>query len=139
MRDSDEPNLIVRVAPDDAWLFERGHHAPMIIRWSTWSTIATTARHPRHCEPERERFQPVDDMPIANLGPLTVAGASTWEAITELATLIPLDRWAIVGGQMAAIHAALAGVEPPRVTDDGDVVVDVRVFGRGAMRMWRHP
>ena len=29
MRDSDEPNLIVRVAPDDAWLFERGHHAPI--------------------------------------------------------------------------------------------------------------
>lgn len=35
---------------------------------------------------------------------------------------------------MVAIHAALAGVEPPRVTDDGDVVVDVRVFGRQAMR-----
>jgi hypothetical protein len=31
MRDSDEPNLIARVAPDDAWLFERGHHAPMIV------------------------------------------------------------------------------------------------------------
>ena len=79
-------------------------------------------------------IQPVEDLPIANLGPLTVAGTSTWEAITELATLIPIDRWAIVGGQVVAIHAALAGVEPPRVTDDGDVVVDVRVFGRGAMR-----
>ena len=79
-------------------------------------------------------IQPADDLPIANLGPLTVAGASTWEAITELATFIRLDRWAIVGGQMVAIHAALAGVEPPRVTDDGDVVVDVRVFGRQAMR-----
>ena len=31
MRDSDEPNLIVRVAPDDAWLFERGHHAPIVV------------------------------------------------------------------------------------------------------------
>ena len=27
----DEPNLIARVAPDDAWLFELGHHAPMIV------------------------------------------------------------------------------------------------------------
>ena len=35
---------------------------------------------------------------------------------------------------MVAIHAALAGVDPPRVTDDGDVVVDVRTFGRRAMR-----
>src|SRR3954447_4180707 len=31
MRNSDEPNLIVRVAPDDAWLFKRGHHAPMVV------------------------------------------------------------------------------------------------------------
>lgn len=32
MRDSDEPNLIVRVAPNDAWLFDRGgHHAPMVV------------------------------------------------------------------------------------------------------------
>jgi hypothetical protein len=31
MRVSDEPNLIVRVAPDDAWLFERGRHAPMVV------------------------------------------------------------------------------------------------------------
>lgn len=35
---------------------------------------------------------------------------------------------------MVAIHAALAGIDPPRVTDDGDVVVDVRTFGRRAMR-----
>ena len=79
-------------------------------------------------------IQPADNLPIAHLGPLTAAGTSTWEAITELATLVPVERWAIVGGQMVAIHAALAGVEPPRVTDDGDVVVDVRVFGRQAMR-----
>ena len=31
MRNSDEPNLVVRVAPDDAWLFKRGHHAPMVV------------------------------------------------------------------------------------------------------------
>jgi excisionase family DNA binding protein len=31
MRVSDEPNLIVRVAPDDAWLFERGRRAPMVV------------------------------------------------------------------------------------------------------------
>lgn len=31
MRDSNDPNLIARVAPDDAWLFEHGHHAPMAV------------------------------------------------------------------------------------------------------------
>jgi hypothetical protein len=78
--------------------------------------------------------QPSDNVPVAHLGPLTAAGGATWEAIAHLAALVPVERWAIVGGQMVAIHAALAGVEPPRVTDDGDVVVDVRVFGRQAMR-----
>ncbi|MEK7424764.1 MAG: hypothetical protein AAB131_13110 [Actinomycetota bacterium] len=70
-----------------------------------------------------------DELPVARIGPLTAAGASTWEAIAQLATRVPVDRWAIVGGQMVSIHAALEGVEPPRVTDDGDVVVDVRAFG----------
>src|SRR5262245_36401991 len=76
----------------------------------------------------------MSDTPVAQLGPLTAAGQSTWVAIRELANNVPIDRWAIVGGQMVAIHAALAEVEPPRVTDDGDVVVDVRAFGRQAMR-----
>lgn len=77
---------------------------------------------------------PSANLPVAHLGPMTTAGASTREAIAQLATLVPPDRWAIVGGQMVAIHAALVGVEPPRVTDDGDIVVDVRVHGRQAMR-----
>ena len=78
--------------------------------------------------------RPFEDVPVAHLGPLTTAGASTWEAIAQLAALVPTDRWAIVGGQRVAIHAALAGIEPPRITDDGDIVVDVRVHGRQAMR-----
>ena len=69
----------------------------------------------------------------AHIGPLAPAGQATWEAIAELATHVPYDRWAVVGGQMVAIHGALASVEPPRVTEDGDVVVDVRGFGRDAM------
>ena len=75
----------------------------------------------------------IDDLTVANIGPLAPAGRTTWESIAELADDVSGDRWAIVGGQMVAIHAAIEGVEPPRVTDDGDVVVDVRGFGRGAM------
>ena len=77
---------------------------------------------------------PAEELLFARFGPLAKAGASTWEAIAQLSGLVPVDRWAVVGGQMVAIHAALSGVEPPRVTDDGDVVVDVRAFGRKAMR-----
>lgn len=70
---------------------------------------------------------------VAEIGPLTAQGRATWEAIAELADRVSIDEWVIVGGQMVAIHAALADVAPPRVTDDGDVVVDVRGSGRQAM------
>jgi hypothetical protein len=70
----------------------------------------------------------------ANVGPLTPAGRETWEAIGELAEVVPREQWAVVGGQMVAIHAAVAGVEPSRTTDDGDIVVDVRAHGRQAMQ-----
>lgn len=70
----------------------------------------------------------------ANVGPLTPARRETWEAIAELAHVVPSEVWAVVGGQMVAIHAAVAGVEPPRTTDDGDIVVDVRTHGRHAMQ-----
>lgn len=71
--------------------------------------------------------------PVAEIGHLTAQGRATWEAIAELAERVPIEEWVVVGGQMVAIHAALAGVDPPRVTDDGDVVVDIRAAGRQAM------
>ena len=61
-------------------------------------------------------------------------GRATWLAIRELAMIVPIERWSVVGGQMVAIHAARFGVVPPRPTTDGDIVVDVRAYGRGAMR-----
>jgi hypothetical protein len=36
---------------------------------------------------------------------------------------------------MVTIHATVWGVEVPRATDDGDIVVDVRTFTRNAMRL----
>jgi hypothetical protein len=73
-------------------------------------------------------------VPVAYIGPLTTQGSATWRAIAELTSHVPIDDWVVVGGQMVAIHAALAGVDPPRLTDDGDIVVDVRDAGRGSMR-----
>lgn len=70
----------------------------------------------------------------ANVGPLTPAGRETWESIAELAQVVPTEQWAVIGGQMVAIHAGVAGIEPPRTTDDGDIVVDVRAYGRQAMQ-----
>lgn len=62
------------------------------------------------------------------------AAKATWTAIGRLATATDTRTWAVVGGQMVAIHATVWGVEVPRATDDGDIVVDVRTFTRSALR-----
>ncbi len=73
-------------------------------------------------------------MSVVDLTPtLTPPGRATWLALNELAALVPVNRWSVVGGQMVAIHAARFGVVPLRPTTDGDIVVDVRAFGRHAM------
>ena len=73
-------------------------------------------------------------MSVVDLTPtLTPAGRATWLALNELAARVPVNRWSVVGGQMVAIHAARFGVVPLRPTTDGDIVVDVRAFGRHTM------
>ena len=62
------------------------------------------------------------------------AAHATWTAIAGLVASTNTQTWAVVGGQMVDIHATIWGVETPRATDDGDIVVDVRTFTRGALR-----
>jgi hypothetical protein len=62
------------------------------------------------------------------------AAYETWTAIARLVASTNTQTWAVVGGQMVAIHATVWGVELPRATDDGDIVVDVRTFTRNALR-----
>jgi hypothetical protein len=64
---------------------------------------------------------------------LTAAGVASWEAIGQLARIVSHEQWAIVGGMMVTIHGQRYGREPYRTTGDGDIVVDVRSFGRQAM------
>lgn len=65
---------------------------------------------------------------------LRPAAHATWMAIARLVTATDSRTWAVVGGQMVAIHATVAGIDVPRATDDGDIVVDVRTYTRGALR-----
>ena len=62
------------------------------------------------------------------------AAYESWTAIARLVASTNTQTWAVVGGQMVAIHATVWGVELPRATDDGDIVVDVRTFTRNALR-----
>ena len=48
-----------------------------------------------------------------------------WHVLLDLAEE-DVAHWCLVGGQMVYVHAAEAGVKPPRPTVDVDVVVDVQ-------------
>lgn len=48
-----------------------------------------------------------------------------WPRVFELATALPLERWALVGGLMVQAHALAARVDTVRVTLDVDVAVRV--------------
>jgi hypothetical protein len=71
---------------------------------------------------------------IVDFTQLHPAAYATWTAIARLVTATNTQTWAVVGGQMVAIHATVWGVEVPRATDDGDIVVDVRTERLAARR-----
>lgn len=63
---------------------------------------------------------------------MTPAQQQGWKVLLDLAVEFSTG-WCLVGGQMVWLHALEHGVEPPRATEDIDVVVDVRA-ARGAIR-----
>ena len=70
MRARDERNLIARVSPDDAWLLNKAHHAPMIVSMVDIVNDRDNHSASGHCEPNMSDTQPSDDLPV-DLGPLT--------------------------------------------------------------------
>lgn len=53
-----------------------------------------------------------------------------WETLLELAELRPRE-WTLIGGQMVLVHAIEAGIHPPRLSTDLDVLVNARVATGG--------
>ena len=51
--------------------------------------------------------------------------APPWPQCMELAAALPADRWALVGGLMVQLHAAVAGMTFTRPTRDIDIVLHV--------------
>jgi hypothetical protein len=64
-------------------------------------------------------------------GPL----AEAWGVLFDLAVEVP-DGWAVAGSQMVIVHAAAHGVGRPLVTEDADVLVDVRELGTAEVAKW---
>lgn len=48
-----------------------------------------------------------------------------WHAVLDLSDRLTTP-WTVVGGQMVLLHALEHGRTPPQVSQDGDVIVDIR-------------
>lgn len=63
---------------------------------------------------------------MIDLPPIGPHGAEMWEALLDIAVAVS-GGWTLVGGQMVLLHALEHGQQAPRVSQDLDLVVDVRV------------
>ncbi len=63
---------------------------------------------------------------MIDLPPLGALESALWDALLDIADKIP-SGWTLIGGQMVLLHGLEKGRVPPRVSEDLDLVVDVRV------------
>lgn len=54
-----------------------------------------------------------------------------WRLLLALGSEPAMPRWVLIGGLMVELHAHEHGATPPRLTDDADVLVDVRASPDG--------
>jgi hypothetical protein len=59
------------------------------------------------------------------LPPLAPPVDELWHVLLDLADTLPVP-WTLVGGQMVLLHALEHGQVPPEVSQDGDLLADVR-------------
>lgn len=57
-----------------------------------------------------------------------------WDVFLDLGERLRAD-WTIVGGQMVLLHALEHGVVPPTVSQDGDVIADIRSAPRSLRKV----
>ena len=63
---------------------------------------------------------------MLELPPLGALETALWDALLDIAERIP-EGWTLIGGQMVLLHGLENDRVPPRVSEDLDLVVDVRV------------
>lgn len=107
----------------------------------------------RGCRPARSRRRPiptschpptgvsVSRWPVLDQAPVELPTLgdhenTLWDTLLELADLRPRE-WTLIGGQMVLVHATEAGVRPPRLSTDLDILVNARVVTGGVREFVR--
>ena len=74
--------------------------------------------------------------PVALPKSMSPSQKQGWLILLDLAKAFPTG-WCLVGGQMVWLLAAEHGADPPRATDDVDLVVDIRAEPAGIRDLCR--
>jgi hypothetical protein len=59
------------------------------------------------------------------LPPLAAPVDLLWHLLLDLQEMLTV-KWTVIGGQMVLLHALEHGRLPPQISQDGDVITDVR-------------
>lgn len=66
------------------------------------------------------------------LPPLPHPVDELWHVLLDLGERLDVP-WALIGGQMVLLHALEHGTEPPLISQDGDVIADIRAAPNGLL------
>ncbi len=70
--------------------------------------------------------------PTVELPPLASPIDELWHVLLDLGEELTVG-WALIGGQMVLLHTLEHGRVPPQISQDGDVVADVRTRPSASM------
>ena len=62
---------------------------------------------------------------VVRLPPLAAPVDQLWHVLMDLSEQLTVP-WTLVGGQMVLLHAVEHGRVPPQISQDGDLIADVR-------------
>ncbi|MFO6451483.1 MULTISPECIES: hypothetical protein [unclassified Aeromicrobium] len=63
--------------------------------------------------------------PRIELPPLFAPVDKLWHVLLDLGERLTVP-WSVIGGQMVLLHVLEHGLEPPQISQDGDVIADIR-------------
>lgn len=70
------------------------------------------------------------------LPPLPHPVDELWHVLLDLGERLDVP-WALIGGQMVLLHALEHGTEPPLISQDGDIIADIRAAPNGLVAVVR--
>lgn len=76
-------------------------------------------------EGQPEAVRVVAKRPVIDVAGAVGGWPYPWANVAELASALPADRWTLIGGLMAQMHAIHRGIDAVRPTNDVDIVLHI--------------